>query len=287
MEEPSPMPPAEEPTQRASGDLIDPALPLYTGDDSYETTLVQRLAFDTPGSGTFTSLFEAHNWVFEAQEGQTVTITSTGVNDVDTRVTLIDPDGEVITVVDDTDAGVDPLITITLASSGLHTIRIDTWDEGAYTVLVTAGAAASGGSQWAVFAVASSEYGQTSWSAMQATGAPDVTMCGDDGRAWASLESDTQEWLQLTYQTPVVPTLINVVETYNPGHIYKIEAVGVSGTTYVVYEGDPQAVDECPRTSQFTVSGITEPVYGLTIYIDQTSLNSWAEIDAVELVGEP
>ena len=53
--------------------------------------------------------------------------------------------------------------------------------------------------QWASWADASSEYSSSGWSAMQATGAPNVENCGDDSNAWAPLKQDTEEYLVLYY----------------------------------------------------------------------------------------
>ncbi len=43
--------------------------------------------------------------------------------------------------------------------------------------------------QWGTGATASSEYGNPNWSAMQATGAPNVTDCSDASEAWAAASS--------------------------------------------------------------------------------------------------
>ena len=50
--------------------------------------------------------------------------------------------------------------------------------------------------QWATSALASSEYG--AWTAMQATGAPDIyPECADIDRAWASATSSGRDWLEV------------------------------------------------------------------------------------------
>ena len=62
--------------------------------------------------------------------------------------------------------------------------------------------------QWAIAATASSTYndakGQDSWSANQATGAPNVDHYGDDGHAWTTKTQDAGiEWLDLKFPKPV------------------------------------------------------------------------------------
>lgn len=273
-----------------SGERIDPNLPVFTADDGYETTLVQRLDFGETGSATFTDLFEAHNWLFEGEAGRTVEIViSGGAEGTDTRAKLLDPNGEVLVEEDDT-RDYDPWIVYTLPADGLYTVRMDTWDEGPYTITINvmeAGAEPSGTEvrQWAFTAFASTEYSSNSWSAPRATGAPDVATCGDDPNAWASASGGTMEWLQLNYLTPVIPTQINIVESYNPGAVYRVEVVDTDGGTHVVYEGTASVVETCPRVFTVEVSGIDFPVQAVILYLDQSAADNWCEIDAVELVG--
>ncbi len=148
-------------------------------------------------------------------------------------------------------------------------------------------AAGSEGGQWAIDAVASSEFSNPRWAAIQATGAPDTTECGDMTTAWASATTSDGEWLELTYATPVIPTQINIYETYNPGYIIRVEVISTVSEYHVVWEGRPRVVQQCPYVFSVPVSGIDFPVAGIRITVDQENLGSWNEIDAVELVGQP
>ena len=114
---------------------------------------------------------------------------------------------------------------------------------------------------------------------------PDTASCGDNATAWATSSSDGVDNITLTYATPVVPSQINIYETYNPGAIVKVDVVDGSGIAATVYTAQEQVVDQCPRTLTIPVSGITSPVNQVVIYLDQTHYNGWDEIDAVELVG--
>jgi hypothetical protein len=140
--------------------------------------------------------------------------------------------------------------------------------------------------QWAVAATATSEFSEA-WAAETATGLPDIEegACGDIPGAWASADSTGVDTLTLTYAVPVVPTEINVVETFNPGQIVRITVVTVTGEEAVVYEAEPAIVEDCPRTFNVPVTGVTEPVNQVLITVDQTGRN-WNEIDAVQLVGD-
>jgi hypothetical protein len=141
--------------------------------------------------------------------------------------------------------------------------------------------------QWATGATASSEYGSDSWSARQATGAPDTMDCGDIQTAWASEASDGVEWLEVTFDTAVVPTEISIRETHSPGFINRVEVKDEMGRYHTVWEGTPGAVDKCPRVLTIPVSGVDVRVNTVRINLDQTNGGDWDEIDAVELVGVP
>jgi hypothetical protein len=141
--------------------------------------------------------------------------------------------------------------------------------------------------QFATSAVASSEYSSPSWSAMQATGAPDTFACGDTETAWASLSAGTVEWLELHYDQAVTPAGVAIYQTHNPGYVVRVEAVDMQGATHTLYEGQPNPAAPCPYPQTITVSQAGYQTQALVITVDQTSLGNWTEIDAVALFGTP
>jgi hypothetical protein len=153
----------------------------------------------------------------------------------------------------------------------------------------TATVPATGGllRQWAIGATASSEYEPDSWSAKQATGAPDTTECGDIQTAWASEASDSVEWLEVSFATAVVPTEISIRETHSPGFINRVEVRDQTGIYHTVWEGTPGMLEECPHVLTIPVSGMSVRVTAVRINLDQRDGGDWDEIDAVELVGQP
>jgi hypothetical protein len=142
-------------------------------------------------------------------------------------------------------------------------------------------------SQWAISAAASSEYGSSDYSAMQATGAPDTPVCGDQTTAWASATAGTEEWIELTYATFVHPTQVNVVQSYYPSQVVKVELIDSVSGYHEIYTGSPETIDECPYVLSIPVGDVDYVVAGIRITIDQSQLGNWNEIDAVELVGIP
>ena len=139
--------------------------------------------------------------------------------------------------------------------------------------------------QWASRAEASSEYSNPDWAAFQATGAPDTDGCGDYPTAWASLEPDTLEWIELSYDLLVIPTEINIYQTHTPDQISRVELLDEKGVYHEVYTGVP-ILTECPYILSIPVEGADYQAVGVKITNDQTQVDlPWNEIDAVELVG--
>lgn len=139
--------------------------------------------------------------------------------------------------------------------------------------------------QWAVTARASSEYRDTAWSAMQATGKPDTLNPGDAQTAWASLTADGgEEWLELGYDAPVFPSKVRVHETYCPGAIVKVEARDDRGAWKVIWQGR-HPVKEAGGWFEVETTGAL-PTRAIRLTLDSAGVSGWNEIDAVELVGD-
>jgi hypothetical protein len=141
--------------------------------------------------------------------------------------------------------------------------------------------------QWATMLVATSEYTDRDWSMAQATGAPDTFECGDFVTSWASAEPASQEVLTFFYAQAVIPTQVNVHQTYNPGSIIQVVVVPADGTQPIVLpnSADPIGNTPCPGVFTVNITGVTVPVNAVVVYLDQGPEDHWTEIDAVELVG--
>jgi hypothetical protein len=143
--------------------------------------------------------------------------------------------------------------------------------------------------QWAQDATGSSQYGEESWSFLQATGAPDTRECGDITTAWASATATGQDSLALNFGAAVIPTQINIYQTYNPGSIVFVEIGNLAtGESLAVPDSaDPPGNTDCPGIFTIDVADVPFAVDTVVIYLDQTIVGVWNEIDAVELVGVP
>jgi hypothetical protein len=145
------------------------------------------------------------------------------------------------------------------------------------------------GSQWAVDAVASSEYGVEGYSALQATGPSDTPSAGDYATAWASAQSDEGiETLELTYNVPVKPSAVAIVESYNPGAITLIEAYNAGEDEWVVlYEGEAAATEEDYRVFIPDLTPVDFATDQIRLTLDSEAVPGYNEIDAVQLFGRP
>lgn len=143
--------------------------------------------------------------------------------------------------------------------------------------------------QWAVSAAASSSYnnavGSDSWSAQQATGAPNVAAYGDNGNAWAPKEKNRGiETLEVTFANPVYATSVRVKESFGSGAITKVELKDVDGNYHVIWTG----IDPIKGMSnlQIKFNKTDYLVNAVKITLDTTKApDEWTEIDSVQLVG--
>jgi uncharacterized protein YjdB len=139
--------------------------------------------------------------------------------------------------------------------------------------------------QWASGATASSEYSTGEYAAMHATGAPNVFTCADESKAWASTDAAGVDWLELTYDQPVRPTEIRILEVWAPGSIVKVEVRHASGDYQEVYNASPQPFGNCLRTLAIPVTGVMEFISTVRVTVDQRVRRDWNEVDAVRLSG--
>ena len=122
-----------------------------------------------------------------------------------------------------------------------------------------------------------------SWSAAQATGAPDTAAAGDQASAWAPAAQDGgEEWLELTYAEPVEVAQVLVRETYNPGAISKVCVILENGVELPIWQGAQDTVPG-PIDRIFPAPGGLK-ARGAKVWLDTKRVPGWNEIDAVALM---
>lgn len=103
---------------------------------------------DTTGGGTLTvngeaqsatldSLFEVHNWTFNGEAGQTITIEVTGEGETDPQIRLLGPGDALLAEDDDSGGGLNARLATTLPETGAYTARVSVFTEGTYTIRIT------------------------------------------------------------------------------------------------------------------------------------------------------
>lgn len=142
--------------------------------------------------------------------------------------------------------------------------------------------------QWAAEAEASSEYSDPEWAAIQAMGSPNTPRCGDYQTAWATAGSDSKEWIKVKFPLAVHVTGVNIIQTFNPNQVIKVELIGAFDRSIEIYNKPPNQVDQpCPYTLLVPIEKTAGRFDTVRITIDQSHLGlGWNQIDAVELVGE-
>jgi hypothetical protein len=143
--------------------------------------------------------------------------------------------------------------------------------------------------QWAVAARAGSQYGKTQYSAVQATGAPNISVAGNSPDAWCPAnKSNGTDWLEVTFAQPMHATEVRVRQNDAAGAVIKVEAVESNGTAHVWWEGvDPY---QAPAVREIVWFAVRVPktaylVAKVKITLNLTAGPGWKEIDAVQLVG--
>jgi len=135
--------------------------------------------------------------------------------------------------------------------------------------------------QWATSATASSQYSAGGWSAMQATGAPNTTGCGDISTAWAPSTSGAGvEWLRLVYATDAHATGFSIHETNVAGSVDQVEYIEPGGAAHVIWS----ASDGTACGNYLTITHAQTSYLVREVRVT-TSLSGWEEIDAVRLLG--
>ena len=89
----------------------------------------------------------------------------------------------------------------------------------------------------------SSQYGSDSWSASQVLGPPDALPGGADSpSAWASTEADSRtEFLEVAFAGRHRMSAIEIVESYNPGAVSRVELILADGSRAVVHDAPRRA----------------------------------------------
>ena len=140
------------------------------------------------------------------------------------------------------------------------------------------------GLQWASDVIdVSSEYSKESWSAARVIGAPNVyPLHGDLQEAWASAGADDRaEWIQVAFEEPMRIDTIEIIETFNPGAVDRIEVIDRRGKRTLAWTGTAAPAGKRARRHKISIPCTAEPVVAVQVYLDSPSVPGWNEVDAI------
>jgi hypothetical protein len=145
--------------------------------------------------------------------------------------------------------------------------------------------------QWAASAVAGTQYGKAQYSAMQATGAPNISVAGNSPDAWCpATRTGGRDWLEVTFANPVQTTEVRVRQTDAAGALVKVEAIEPNGVVHVWWEGaDPYQAPAIREIAWFAVR-VPKTDYAVAkvkLTLNLASGPGYKQIDAVQLVAAP
>jgi hypothetical protein len=111
---------------------------------------------------------------------------------------------------------------------------------------------------------------------------------GDLPTAWTTLKADDSiQWVELDFLKPVYANGINVLETYNPGTLIRVDAKDSGGAYHTVWTGtDPsKGISGKISWSNITFAQTAYPTGTMRLFLDTNLVSGWNEIDSVELIG--
>lgn len=221
----------------------------------------------------------------------TILMASNTDEDVDLGAIEVGEDGTYLSSNNSSNLGASEMVAIPVSDPGLFEITVNgayLSEPANYVLLARVESAGDIGAQWATDATASSQYGEDSYSAKQATGEPNVEAAADNPLAWASMDPDGgEETIELIFDHPVRPTGVNIYESFNPGAITRVEAQDLDSEAWeTLWEGD-SATDELMQVFSPSFDEPSFHTQRIRLTLDTSVVPGWNEIDAVQLLGAP
>jgi VCBS repeat-containing protein len=131
----------------------------------------------------------------------------------------------------------------------------------------------------------SSQWTSTTYSAAQATGAPNTFNYGDNSTAWSPLTPNNAEFLTLGFATPIQATGVTVRESWNNGFVSQIDLIDTNDVSHTVFAGTDPSLPGSVVDFTTLFSQTPYLVKAVKVYEDGTLNSSWEEIDSVALIG--
>jgi hypothetical protein len=124
---------------------------------------------------------------------------------------------------------------------------------------------------------------QSMWGAEQILGAAD-DLTGVTGKSWCPAGSNTADWVEVGFDSPVAAATIDLYETYSTGCVTEVIVIDRFGNPTTIWQGtDPTPTTVRVGLFQVQVPKSIKSVQRVKIHVDSTGKGSWACLDAVAL----
>lgn len=270
------------------GDVGEFEVTASEGDLAPELVSGQTNWGTIPGSGSNVYRLE----VDETGMLLVMVLVGSDIVDLDLHVTAYNEEGDTVAYLSGATGGSMETVSQVLTEPGVYEVVVTSYfgegDTAYFLTSILADPTLLGG-QWATDAVASSEYGEEGWSALQAAGPQDTFAAGDYTTAWASAEPDGgEETLELFFDFPVVPTAVEIYESYNPGAVIAVDAYNIdTGEWVTLWEGEAAPAEEAYRIFSPELAEADFRTDQIRLVLDTAAVPGYNEIDAVQLFGRP
>lgn len=128
----------------------------------------------------------------------------------------------------------------------------------------------------------SSEVSTLFFSAQQIIGKPNVTPYGEENpNAWTPSRPKRMDFIKVGFDKPMKIRQVAVVESYNPGALYRIYAYDRNDHEYLLMTLLPGSVGISGRVKNVFMPLTSYEVAAIKIVIDCGSVNGYASIDAI------
>jgi len=137
--------------------------------------------------------------------------------------------------------------------------------------------------QWATEVIDfSSELTSVQYSAMQATGEPNVLpQGGENPNAWTPDRPNRDEYLILGFAEPTEIQQVVIGESYNPSAVTAVYLIDGRKIEHKVYEFEPRRIPRTGRTLNIIFNRTPYTVHAVKIEMDGRALGEYYSIDAV------
>ncbi|MEM9896479.1 MAG: OmpA family protein [Bacteroidota bacterium] len=128
----------------------------------------------------------------------------------------------------------------------------------------------------------SSEFSPYEYSAVQALNKPNVLPnSGDDPNAWRPKSSEKEEFLMVSFNTPIRAKQVAIAESENPGAVKQVYAYDSDYNEYLLFELTPRSLPIESRLLNIFFELTEYKIQAIKVIIDGSASEGYNSIDAI------